>query len=482
MSIHTPFVRRCATSPLIQVVSAGILASSGLLVPTLFPFSIIGAATYLYILWSRPHSLAALLGYGLLFGVLTSAAGLIWFFDTLPLAWMGVPEGTEYLLVSITWVAASFALALPHAVGAYVLSLLRTSPYAPLGAALLWGGVEVVRTWSFALLVLAPESVLNSYFSITSLGYALTEQPHLLQFARLGGFHALNIAFGLSAGSIAALCIPHRAMRQTGIIALLTLLLLPFFLYAPMNTHTNTLRVGLVATDIHAGVAPTADSFASIHTILASPTTPLDMLVFPEGYGLNGSPLTYPGELLVIGSHYASSTDQTGYGTLTYWSSTEGLLGTHQKTLLVPLGEYLPPVLRTLFFLSHSTELTDYLKDHYERVTRRGSRTEVISFGTTRIAALLCSEILSPSLYHSLVRDQGADVLINVANNAWFHGSRLVHRRLTQLAKVHAVYTQRYFLVSANASPSYAVTPRGTIIAETPWGANAVLVVEIPIP
>jgi len=103
-----------------------------------------------------------------------------------------------------------------------------------------------------------------------------------------------------------------------------------------------------------------------------------------------------------------------------------------------------------------------------------------VSVHGVRIAGLLCSDIVSPYLYRKFVQEQKPDLLINLANHFWFHGSRTLHSKTLQMARVHAVQNRLPMIVANNVAPSFALDPAGRVIAQSSWGARGVLYVELP--
>ena len=97
------------------------------------------------------------------------------------------------------------------------------------------------------------------------------------------------------------------------------------------------------------------------------------------------------------------------------------------------------------------------------------------TFQGVKIGGLLCSDLFSPYLYRSLVREQGAEVLVNLANHFWFHSSRTLFWKMVQMARVHAVWNRRTLIISNNMSPSLVIGPMGETVAESPWGGRGVM-------
>ncbi len=474
------------------ILLSALVSAVGILFPSFWFLTIIGTSVYLFLLWRTQPTVQRALFFGLLFGSVTSGAGVWWFWHTLPVTWIGIPDGPiQYLVIFVAWISATFALALPHTLFAALAVATRGRALSLLTITLAWPLLEWARMFVFSAWVLAPESLLESYFSIAGFGNVLAEAPLLLQFASLGGVYALHAVFGALCASIAlflfSLELFSRRLLYISIGTLATTLAIPFWLnYTPV-ANTDTARVALVSLAIPAGSAPDMPRIARIMASFSEVDRKPEVIVFPEGYRLSlvNDPtvrriLFQDTDALLINSLYIPENDKEGYGSIEFESTTHGIVGSHNKTVLVPLGEYLPSALQFLYTLLDGDTLESYLTTQEQRRTLRGSTATPFTYDGVTYGALLCSEILSPEIYRSLAND-GAQILINVANNAWFHGSPLVYEKTLQLAKIHAVYSRKYFLTASNQSPSFVISPQGVVVAETRWGEEVPLVFDVPL-
>ena len=60
-------------------------------------------------------------------------------------------------------------------------------------------------------------------------------------------------------------------------------------------------------------------------------------------------------------------------------------------------------------------------------------------------------------------------MLVNVASQSAFHGSRQLYRQTLRLAAVTAASNDRFFIYAGNAVPSFIISPAGSITAQTGW-------------
>lgn len=138
-------------------------------------------------------------------------------------------------------------------------------------------------------------------------------------------------------------------------------------------------------------------------------------------------------------------------------TSSGNILGNiYHKRYLVPVGEYAPPFLKML-------------PDWAKRMTNTpagggfnaGSHPDVFDFKTARVGPLICFEIISPEEVASTVRE-GAEVLVNISDLAWFHDS-LLGEQMLATSVMRAVENRRFIVFAANTGPSAVIDPVGRI-------------------
>jgi apolipoprotein N-acyltransferase len=107
-----------------------------------------------------------------------------------------------------------------------------------------------------------------------------------------------------------------------------------------------------------------------------------------------------------------------------------GLAGRYDKMHLVPFGEYIPlvetlPVLKAFTPYNESSGLT------------AGNTPSVFEYGKWRLAPIICFEDTVPHLVRDIVAagseseaGRPVDVLVNMTNDGWFHGSSELDQHL----------------------------------------------------
>jgi len=141
------------------------------------------------------------------------------------------------------------------------------------------------------------------------------------------------------------------------------------------------------------------------------------------------------------------------------------IAGEYAKRHLVPFGEYVP-LKNLLWFvnvLAGGTigELTP------------GTTSDVFPTSVGRLGVFICYEAIFPSEVRDFVR-AGADVLVNITNDAWFGRSAAPVQHLA-MATFRAIETHRYLIRAANTGISAIVAPDGEIIQASALFTPAVL-------
>ncbi len=467
-------------------IFGGLLACIGLVIPAL-SLLIIPATGFWFLGSQRAQGTTRAALGGLIFGLLAGIGGIWWMVDALPLSWLSIPEPLQIPFVSTVMAVTAFSLALPFAFGSCLVRILPLNAwYTPLSFGFLLAGVEVVRPFCFSLFFLAPGIPVNGHFSVAALGYVLMEIPFLSPLA-LTGITGLSVFLGALGALFAQLLVERSVPIKSSV--LLVIILFTLHLALPSSQENESqLRIGLVNSYFPAGNFSNPEEIIRLIKVAGSGES--DVIVVPEGYGL-AKFLTEEDRKKLYTDAFGnrggliidSSTvrDATGlHSRIVYWSTERGEIATQDKIFLAPIGEYFPPLIHRMLTFSGEEALLGYRA--YTNPIRSGTGLSTALFKGRVFGGLLCSELLSPWLYRELTHDHGAQVLVNLANNSWFHNSRLLHHRLIQIARVHAIQNNSYMLVSANGSPSFAIDPGGLIIAEGTWGSPGVVFATISVP
>ncbi len=126
------------------------------------------------------------------------------------------------------------------------------------------------------------------------------------------------------------------------------------------------------------------------------------------------------------------------------------------KEYLVPFGEYVP--LNNIFpFLDKIVAgVSDFSS---------GNHTDPVRANNLALGTLICYEIIFPELVTKRV-DQGANVLVNLSNDAWFGHSSAPKQHLHQ-AVLRAIENNRFVIRSTNTGISAFIDTNGRILKKS---------------
>lgn len=138
-------------------------------------------------------------------------------------------------------------------------------------------------------------------------------------------------------------------------------------------------------------------------------------------------------------------------------SASGDVLGSYDKIKLAPFGEYIPFHSSFLFFLDKLVEgIGDFAA---------GTEATVLALPSEKFGVLICFEGIFPDLARRFVAN-GAHLLVNITNDAWFGRSSAPYQHLVMEA-MRAVENRVPLVRAANTGFSAVITPDGQIRAHT---------------
>ncbi|UCG79569.1 MAG: apolipoprotein N-acyltransferase, partial [Desulfobacterales bacterium] len=209
-----------------------------------------------------------------------------------------------------------------------------------------------------------------------------------------------------------------------------------------------------------------------------------DLIIWPETalpfYFLHDGKLTEEVLEVVRGSktHFllgSPSFRRSGQRTRYYNSAylvnpSAKVMGKYDKVHLVPYGEYVP-LKRYFPFLGKMVEAVGDFDS--------GNEGQVLLWGDERIGVLICFEAIFPELARSMVKN-GAQLLINITNDAWFGRSSAPYQHLSMVV-FRAVENHLAVARAANTGISAFVDPVGRLLDETPLFEEAIRTRSLPV-
>ena len=146
--------------------------------------------------------------------------------------------------------------------------------------------------------------------------------------------------------------------------------------------------------------------------------------------------------------------------------------GVYHKQVLLAFGEYLP-------FSAVLSKLPGVppLGDGF--TPGDGPRTLDLPDGT-KVAPLICYEDLMPHLARRFVAEKGANLLVNLTNDAWF-GDTMAPWQHARLAQWRAIETRRYLVRVTNTGLTSVVNAKGEMLESLPLFSSGVLAAEVKV-
>jgi apolipoprotein N-acyltransferase len=410
---------------------------------------------------SRGRYLVAIAGAA--FGLTAFAGGFEWLWQLFPIF-----LGRNAMLGAMLWLGYGAWFALGWVVYALLFAALRAR-----GAGTALAGI--------APLVLV-EWLQPQIFTVHA-GAGLIGAPLLAQGADLGGplllsavVAAANVAAGATWGWLHGERVaPAAAWTVAALVGAATCA------YGAWRTaevsaraaSAPALTVGIVQANLGVlekrtqGIVGHRRHLEQTRELLAG--GPVDLVVWPETAYVRGirRPLPVSGKLvadeigvpLLFGG--TSVDERDGRGVKSNSSFLVGADGTiadaYDKNLLIPLAEYVP-------FGTHVPALGALLP-HVQDFAA-ATDTPALRLGAHRLATPICYEAIRPEFVRRMVRASGADLIVTLANDAWFGDSQEPWMHLA-LARLRAIEHRRWLVRATNSGISALVDPTGAVVART---------------
>ncbi len=321
---------------------------------------------------------------------------------------------------------------------------LMRRAYALPAVAALWTGLERTHgTFGFAWL---------------DLGNAGIDMSLPLRAAPFVGVYGVSFVFAMLAAAVACVALRRPRVWLLPLLSLGVLWLLP------------PIREGVPATDTALVVQPDLDPEIEWTSLLQEKTerdlsllsnaVPAPLAIWPE----LPAPLYYYNdpEFREVAQNLARHHGYFLFGTVGYTGTNQPMnsavllgpngmeIGRYDKVDLVPFGEFVPPL---FFWVNRITgEAGDFVPGH---------DIKVLPAAGHRLGVFICYESAFPDLVRQFTA-KGADVLVNLSNDAYFGHSEARLQHLL-LARMRAVENRRYLIRATNDGYTAVINPAGRI-------------------
>lgn len=402
--------------------------------------------------------------------------GLPWFISLQALVLLTLYMSAYLVVFSL--VARSFLLSLPG-----VVSLLLIPA--------LWVGLDWFR------------GVFLTGLPWMDLGYALYKMPRLIQIADVVGHHGLSFIIVFTNVFIFLFLKSQKGIKYYALLVLPALCLYGGVGYYSFErfqeiqrivalNDLTTVRIGVVQGNMDQSEKwslskqqETVDKYVTLSQSLVKGDKPF-LVVWPETalpfYPPSNEQMQPLRQMvssssmnLLTGAPWYEIIDRAAqkvnfYNSALLLTAAGDIEDTYFKNHLVPFGEYVP-----------FKELVPFLSPLVEAVGdfSPGEIEKPIQWEQAQIGVLICFESVFPELSRKWVK-AGANVLVNLTNDAWYGMSSAPHQSLG-MAVLRAVETRRSLVRSANTGFSAFVSPSGEVVKQSPLFKSWAEIDDVPL-
>ena len=390
----------------------------------------------------------------------TMGLGVAWYLPGMLSHYFGLPAALSWAgaLLVVVGVEGLYV----GAYAAWVAWLARRRAASPLLLAGGWLAVEFARA----------HGVIPNPWALSA--YSQLRATALIQIADLAGPYGIGIVIAAVNASLAALLVPAlRGTRPVLHVAMVAAGLAGVLLYGHWRLGQTFADGAPVAVAIVQDGSPTSppgqlaqraarlERYVTLTRGIAGQRPAL--IVWPE-YGVEsyleeespardavlGIAMEAGADLIVGGPHYAPAASGTRYHNSVYLVRDGRLAARYDKNRLVPFAE---------------DNRLEWLVGHKPVSYTAGRDGFVLPSTALRVGAFLCVESMYPQLVREVAR-QGAEVLVNLSNDAWFGQADAMRQQLDSAA-LRAVENRRYLLRATPTGFSAIIDPYGRTVAQS---------------
>ena len=187
-------------------------------------------------------------------------------------------------------------------------------------------------------------------------------------------------------------------------------------------------------------------------------------------------PTLPPGSSLIFGARSfigkPDSPDMKAFNSAFLIDSEGQVHGRYHKQVLLAFGEYIPfaPILSKV----------PGMPPVGEGFSRGAGPVTLDLPGGIKVAPLICYEDIMPELARGFVKEKGANLLVNLTNDAWF-GDTFAPWLHARLAQWRAIETRRSLVRVTNTGLTTIINPKGEMLDTLPLFAPGVLTAKVEI-
>lgn len=454
-------------------VVSGLMLGTSLLHAWLWPLVFFGTVLALVVIQQSASPLHAF-WLGWIIGTCKMLISLVWFWSTYPLDWLGLEPGFFHLsLVLLYWIPASLTLGLGLGLAAWVYKkycLNVPRRVMLLLIPLLWVSAEVLGALMFSLYTLGPASAITPGFSFGHTGYALVSLNVFRYLAVFGSVYLLSFAVAFVSYLF---CVQNGKQR---LLFLVTLSGLVLFVPAPDNAVQGTgIKVAITETsfpsETKTNPLPRFDREQAYNDLIRyALASDSDVVVLPEDSRLTSlfvdtdqvfdfiRSITDK-EIVLIDSMTINDGNKNFFRAYVYDTKTQTRFE-FDKQYLVPQGEYIPYIYKTLIsLLGEDVSSWAMSKGIYEPGINQSS----MQLPDNVPPVLFCFESVTPFGVLN-IKNSHTSFVAHVVSHAWFKREpKVFWHQLDAMLQTQALFNKVPILQSANQAQAKVYQSDGSI-------------------
>lgn len=428
-------------------------------------------------------------GYGV--GLIYFSFIFLWIWEAYPLSAVGVTSRpTAILFLFLAWGLTVITQALPWGLaGACWKKTEKSFSWSSLlSGPAVFLVFEYLRSYLISLVWLAPQSVIGPHWTIGNLAYNLSETG-FLKMAPAGGIYGLTF-FMVLVNILLFLFLEKKRFLFLGLTLAIVFFfpeLFRFLTKASLQTSpfTPSLKVAAIQSVIPSTAArlPAEEELAWLRKQLVlmqkisqqHPDTAL--IVWPEQSNFStrlsllantASAAEYFQRLFpqqavtIVDQAKIHSAGQIVSRSLVV-NSQQGIVGTYDKRLLTPNGEFVPWIFEGLIRWLRPTLSPRSLITEFSPGDQPSAAISVPD-SDQKIGVLICSDLVTP-IYARKLSGEGSAVLISQVSLGFVNGSTNLYRQMSSWARWRAAENAKPLIFAPNFAPAFILNHRGELIS-----------------
>ncbi len=341
--------------------------------------------------------------------------------------------------------------------------------------------LEYLRTWFVGILLYGTGGTLGTNWTFGNPAYLFTGLGPLRESASFWGIYGVDFLIIFIGTAIFMLIKHRRGQRNVYVFEVLSAIAIIFLfsLFSSNHNQYNKISVSIIQTKnpVNISIIPEdfLSDFSKKNELLRESSKKSNIVVFPESadFSKNLSNFIDPASIpkyfsglsakniLIIDSDRVS--EQSGLKSkVVLIDSKEGIVGSYDKLLLTPGGEYFPYISRLTLWVLGPFFKTDFRR--FKTEFAQGTGSNLIYYKDHTIKIIVCSDIISPSISGK----GNFDFMVNLRNLASFGGNTLIEQELLSMAQFRAAENGKYAVLASNFGRSYVIDSSGQIENSTP--------------